>query len=469
MTACHERIVAAGCAASYHGAMRALSLPFVVLVAVGLAPAQAELAGVIEAFARPLTDAGCAGSVVVGVLDGDARLVRGFGRVGDGVPDGRTRYEIGSVTKVFTGLLLADAVARGVVALDDPVQGLLPDGATMPQFEDQPVRLWHLATHTSGLPRLPDMKGGDAKDPYAHFDDAHLFAVLPAARIRRAPGEKYVYSNLGVGLLGRALAHKQAAVSYDALLRERVLGPLGLRATGCELPADAPPRTLDGDDDHPWRLASLAGAGGLRSTVDDLLAFLQAQWAPPEPLRAAVELARTKRHDGEGGVGMGLGWHIAKDGFTRWHSGGTGGYRSMVLVAREQRRAVVVLANTTSGVVDQIGEGLFRRLYGLPAKPPQVEVAAAVPAEQLARLCGRYRMPDGVIVQIVQDARGLTAQLTGQPALRVYPRSTTELFYRAVEASLVFAFEADAPVPAAVTLHQNGRRIRCERQADAGK
>jgi CubicO group peptidase (beta-lactamase class C family) len=162
---------------------------------------------------------------------------------------------------------------------------------------------------------------------------------------------------------------------------------------------------------------------------------------------------------------MGLGWHIARDGFTRWHTGGTGGYRSMVLVAREQRRAVVVLANTTSGVVDQIGEGLFRRLYGLPAKPPQVEVAAAVPAEQLARLCGRYRMPDGTIVRLVQDARGLTAQLTGQPALRVYPRSATELFYRAVAASLVFELDGEAPV--AVTLHQNGQRFRCAREATA--
>lgn len=441
---------------------------FFVIVAAPTASAQVamtDLPDVVAAFAAPLVDAGCAGSVVVGVLDGDTRLVRGFGRVGDAAPAGRTRYEIGSVTKVFTGLLLADAVVRGVVALDDPVQGLLPDGATLPQFEDQPVRLWHLTTHTSGLPRLPDMKGSDPKDPYAHFDDARLFGVLPEARVRRAPGEKYVYSNLGVGLLGRALAHKQGAVSYDALLRERVLAPLGLQATGCELPADAPPRTLDGDDDHPWRLASLAGAGGLRSTVDDLLAFLQAQWAPPEPLRAAVDLALTKRHDGEVGVGMGLGWHIAKDGFTRWHSGGTGGYRSMVLVAREQRRAVVVLANTTSDVVNQIGEGVFRRLFGLPAEPPQVEAAAAVPAEQLARLCGRYRMPDGVIVQVVQDARGLTAQLTGQPALRVYPRSATELFYRAVAASLVFELDGEAPV--ALTLHQNGQRFRCARESTA--
>lgn len=204
--------------------MRVTPLVFAVVCAGSLAPAQTELAATVEAFARPLADAGCAGSVVVGVIDGDARLVRGFGRVGDGAPDGRTRYEIGSVTKVFTGLLLADAVARGLVALDDPVQGLLPDGATMPQFEDQPVRLWHLATHTSGLPRLPDMKGSDPKDPYAHFDDARLFAVLPKARVRRAPGEKSVYSNLGVGLLGRALVHKQGAASYEALLREREIG-----------------------------------------------------------------------------------------------------------------------------------------------------------------------------------------------------------------------------------------------------
>ncbi|MFN9756899.1 MAG: serine hydrolase, partial [Planctomycetota bacterium] len=99
--------------------------------------------------------------------------------------------------------------------------------------------------------------------------------------------------------------------------------------------------------------------------------------------------------------------------------------------------------------------------FGLPAEPPQVEAAAAVPAEQLARLCGRYRMPDGTIVRLVQDARGLTAQLTGQPALRVYPRSATELFYRAVAASLVFEVAGDTA--AVVTLHQDGRQFRCPR------
>lgn len=427
-----------------------------------------DLAATIAAFAQPFVDEGYAGSVVVGVIDGDARCVRGFGRVGDAAPTGRTRYEIGSVTKVFTSLLLADAVVRGVVALDDPVQGLLPDGATLPQFEDQPIRLWHLATHTSGLPRVPDMKGSAARDPYAHFDDERLFAALGTARVRRAPGDKYVYSNLGVGLLGRALAHKQGAASYDALLRERVLAPLGLLATGCELSADAPPRTVDGDAEQPWRLASLAGAGGLRSDVDDLLTFLQAQWASPESLRPAIELALQKRHDGQGGIAIGLGWHIAKDGFTRWHSGGTGGYRSMVLVVREKRRAVVVLANTTSEFVDQVGERLVQRLFGLPAEPPKFERAVAVPAEQLAALCGDYRMPMVGELRITRDERGLLAQLTGQPRLRLHARSPSEFCYRAVDAWIGFEV-AEGGAATALVLHQHGQRIRCERQTDAGK
>ncbi len=439
-----------------------------VLPAQGPTPAAApvELAATLAAFAQPFADEGYAGSVVVGVIDGETRLVRGFGRVGDAAPTGRTRYEIGSVTKVFTGVLLADAVVRGVVALDDPAQGLLPAGATLPQFEDQPIRLWHLATHTSGLPRLPDMKGSDARDPYAHFDDARLFAAIAHARVRRAPGEKYVYSNLGVGLLGRALAHKLGAASFDALLRERVLAPLGLQATGCELPADAPPRTVDGDDEQPWRLASLAGAGGLRSDVDDLLAFVQAQWAPPETLRAAIELAMQKRHDGQGGIALGLGWHIARDGSTRVHSGGTGGYRAFVAVAPASKRAVVVLANTTSDLVDQIGERLLQRLFGLPAEPPKVERAVAVPAERLAALCGRYRMPMVGELRVTRDERGLLAQLTGQPKLRLHARSPSEFCYRVVDAWIGFEL-AEGGAATALVLHQNGQRIRCERQPDA--
>lgn len=456
-------------------AVVACCLPFLFAAALpgqGPAPAAAptaapvDLAATVAAFAQPFADEGYAGSVVVGVLDGDARCVRGFGRVGDAAPTGRTRYEIGSVTKVFTGLLLADAVARGVVALDDPAQGLLPAGASLPQFEDQPIRLWHLATHTSGLPRLPDMKGSDARDPYAHFDDERLFAALGAARVRRAPGEKYVYSNLGVGLLGRALAHKLGAASFDALLRERVLAPLGLQATGCALPADAPPRTVDGDDEQPWRLASLAGAGGLRSDVDDLLTFLRAQWAPPESLRAAVELALQKRHDGQGGIALGLGWHIARDGSTRVHSGGTGGYRAFVAVAPTAQRAVVVLANTTSDLVDQIGERLLQRLSGMAVEPPKVERAVAVSAEQLEALCGRYRMPMVGEFRVTRDERGLLAQLTGQPRVRLYARSPREFCYRAVDAWVGFEV-ADGGAATALVLHQNGQRIRCERQADA--
>jgi CubicO group peptidase (beta-lactamase class C family) len=365
------------------------------------------------------------------------------------------------VTKVFTCLLLADAVVRGEVSLDDPVAGLLPPAATIVQVDGQPIRLWHLATHTSGLPRLPDMKGSDPRDPYAHFDDDRLFEALGALRLRRAPGERYVYSNLGVGLLGRALAHKLQAAGYDAALRERVLAPLGLRATSCELPADAPPRTVDGDGEHAWRLAALAGAGGLRSDADDLLAFLQAQWAPPDALRAATQLALQKRHDGSNGIALGLGWHIARDGKTRLHSGGTGGYRSFVAVAPDDRRAVVVLANTTSDLVDAVGERLLQRLYGMAVEPPKIERAVAVPDAQLARLVGDYRMPIAGVMRITRDARGLVAQLSGQPALRLHPRSPTEFFYRAVDAWI--GFEVDGDAATALTLHQNGQRIRCAR------
>lgn len=457
-------------------------VPFVLSFAA-LAPAQdaraaltPELAAEIDAVCQPLVDAGLLVGCVVGVASGDERLVRGYGvrAVGGPKPSASTLFEIGSVSKVFTGVLLASAVVRGEVKLDDAAQTLMPDGVELPKRDDAPVLLWHLATHTSGLPRLPDMTGADLADPYAHFTAERLFDAASRVKLRRAPGSTYEYSNLGVGLLGALMVRKAGAESFDALLRERITGPLAMADTVVELDDKgrerfAAPHDADGGSCRAWRLAALAGAGGIRSTMDDMLRFGAAQFASGDSeLDRAMGLAREKRHDGKGGIALGLGWHIARDAETRWHNGQTGGFHAWLGVHRPSRVAVCVLANTARGEVDAFAEAILRRVCGGPApKPLAIEKPVAVERAALARLVGEYEMSADAKFTITLDERGLAAQLTDQPSLRIHARSSTEFFYRAVEASLVF--ELDGDVAKAVVLHQNGQEIRCSRIVAATK
>src|SRR3954468_5632900 len=224
-----------------------------LLFAVLAAPAQAEdWKAVVEKPAGAIVKDRKYATVVVGVLDGDTEQVFGFGEWHGRAPDRESVYEIGSVTKVFTGILLADRVKAGVVKLDDPVQKHLPDGWTMPRRDDRDITLLHLATHTSGLPRMPDgfltASLLHPADPFAHFDEATLTKYLPGTKVRHAIGAYHEYSNLGVGLLGHALAHASKADSFEALLTDRVLKPLGLTDTGITLTEGQKKRVVPGHD-----------------------------------------------------------------------------------------------------------------------------------------------------------------------------------------------------------------------------
>ena len=451
-----------------------LSLPLFLAAFVPAQAPAAALAEQVDRLCKPLVTAELAVGFVVGVVDRDVTWVRGYGAVERGrdrAPDGDTLYEIGSVSKVFTGLLLADAVERGVVALDDPVQKHLPEGVVMQTFGDTPVTLWHLSTHTSGLPRLPNMQGADPQDPYAHFTAERLHEVLTDARVRWLPGSKYEYSNLAVGLLGHVLARAQGIASYDELLHSRLTGPLQMRDTRVVLDEKlttrlAPPYDADCEPNHTWALAELAGAGGIRSSVADMLTFAKAQWAGGEDaLARAVRLSQHKRHDGANGIALGLGWHIARDGVTYWHNGQTGGYHGYLGVVPSLQRAVCILANTGRGEFDAIGERILQHLHGKAVEPLAIEMPVPIERAQMQRLVGRYTMSPAAEFDITLREQGLFAQLTGQGAARIYSRSATEFFYRAVDASITFKLEGE--VVKGLVLHQNGRDMPCSHVTEA--
>ncbi|GAB3245084.1 serine hydrolase domain-containing protein [Nocardioides dilutus] len=285
-------------------------------------------------------------------------------------PTATTLFQIGSVTKVFTGLVLARHVVRGDLALDQPVADLLPSGWRWPT--GPPITLGELATHSSGLPRIPPGMWGKVlrrdPDPYADVGAPALAAALPRCRLRGRGRQRY--SNLGMGLLGHALAHHRGT-SYGALVAAEVTAPLGLHDTVVERSESQVARSATGHTRRgkvrrtAWRFDALAGAGALWSTLADMQGFIRAHLVPPDDdLGAAMRLAMSP-HLGASGGPHGLGWirTPGRGGPESWfHNGGTAGFRSMVVVCPEARRGSVALGNSDRSVD---GLGL---VLGLPPR-----------------------------------------------------------------------------------------------------
>jgi len=325
-------------------------------------------------------------ALAVGVIHDGHREVFSFGEITSGdkkLPvDGRTIFEIGSCTKVFTSLSLAVVVARGDVKLDDPIGPLLPGVSLSP--DAAAITLKQLSTHTSGLPRIPIGMYVDAivksNNPYRDFTPARL---LDSLREWKRP-EKITnsYSNLGAGLLGYVLQQHEHAPDFQSLIRSTITEPLKMPDTVAALSDEQRARYATGFDVkgkplENWDFDALSGAGALRSSAADLLTFLDNQLHPDRsPLEDAIELAQQEHYDGKPGR-MGLGWQIAKpDGRSaHWHNGATGAYRSFFAFDRVAGVAVVLLSNTGDAYggdarIDQMGIELMKLLEAAPERKP---------------------------------------------------------------------------------------------------
>ena len=263
--------------------------------------------------------------------------------------DDATEYEIGSVSKTFTGALLAIAIERGEVEEGTRLGDLLEVGAA------GDATLLELATHTSGLPRLPADPGFVIGSLLSQYTGADPYAgSTPESVAAQARGVglggrgDYEYSNLGTALLGHALG-EAAGSDYATLLQERVLDPLALDAT--RYPAgDAGPDaplgvTAAGREVDAWASDGYGPTGSIRSTPADLAAYAVATARGEAPGSSATE----PRADAGDGQRIGYGWHTDDDGVL-WHNGGTGGFSSMVAYDPEADRLAVVLGASTESV-----------------------------------------------------------------------------------------------------------------------
>jgi len=320
-------------------------------------------------------------NVVLGVIDaGGMRHYLTFGDKPDGLEklDENTIFEIGSVTKVFTSLLLADAVVRGDVKLDDPVQKYLPGTIEVPKRGEELITLEELATHTSGLPRLASnfmkAEGFSMSNPYAKYDEKLLAEGVKKARIKRGK-PRVSYSNLGVGLLGFTLT-RRSGKTYDNLLQERVSGPLGMASSAVVVKPENQSRVLQGYDSFnrpggPWDFQdTTAGAGAIRSTAADMLTFLECESGRrASPLKEPMDLTQKPRREVDSTMSIGLGWFTYETGVNKrrvwWHNGATGCYCSFAAFCRDPGVGLVILSNRSNpGATDRIG----RELIGLLAE-----------------------------------------------------------------------------------------------------
>jgi D-alanyl-D-alanine-carboxypeptidase/D-alanyl-D-alanine-endopeptidase len=419
----------------------------------------------IRAVIKERVDAGRFAGIAVGIVPrGGARRVVAYGPNAGVQPyDGNTVFEIGSITKTFTSAILADMVKKGEVKLDDPVEKYLPAGTKVPERDGKKITLLDLATQSSGLPRMPDnFKPSDPENPYADYSTQQMYAFLGGYTLPRGIGENYEYSNLGVGLLGQALS-RRAGTDYETLVTSRVLKPLGMNDTRITLNASmqsrlAPGHTDTGKPAKNWDLPTFAGAGALRSTVNDMLTYIAANAdSTSKPLGATLALTHSERRAaGSPNMTIGLNWHRVRSPTGKvyvWHNGGTGGYRTFTGYDEQTGLGVVVLSNTSNGV-DEIGLHILDPSFPLPPIPkPHTEIS--LPGTTLQKFVGEYQLAPNFVITIARVGAQLTAQATGQGAFLIFPERDTEFFAKVTELTVTFTTDASGSVTGLV-LHQGG-------------
>ncbi|MEZ4318550.1 MAG: serine hydrolase domain-containing protein [Myxococcota bacterium] len=401
-----------------------------MLALLSLASA-ADVREPLTALVSPLLEEDRIGVLVVAVIaDGEVRTLT-FGARSEGV-DKNTGFEIGSVSKAFTGLLLAEAVRRGEVALTDPVSKHV--SSPIPTWEGTEITLLDLATHTSGLPRLPaDFAPTDPRDPYAHLTWTQVEQSLAKTVLDAKPGESYLYSNLGAALLGHAL-EQAGGKPYAELLAERVVDPLHLESTDVDGVAVLQGHDADGVAVPAWSLGPYAPAGGIHSTARDLTRVAAALLKPEGDIGTSIALA-TQSHRSLGDQGsLGLFWHRTPEGAV-WHNGQTGGFHALVAAAPARNIAVVALGDTATDFVDRVGFAALELAAGQsPARLP-VRRTREVSATDAKPLAGRYGP-----AEVVFEADALWLALPDQPRRRLWPAADCAdcWFLRDVPAQLTF-------------------------------
>jgi CubicO group peptidase (beta-lactamase class C family) len=431
-------------------------------------PSDAEILAILKQRVDEKRSAG----IVVGILEAGGRTrIIAYGDPGPGQPplDGNSVFEIGSISKVFTATVLAGLVQEGVVKLDDPVQRYVPADVHLPTRGEKLITLANLSEQNSGLPRMPtNFHPKDPANPYADYTVAQMYEFLGGYTLTRDPGAQFEYSNLGVGLLGNALANATKQ-SYEEMERERVWRPLRMTNTAIAFTPWMRQHLALGHDEtgkvvSNWDIPALAGAGAIRSSTIDMLKFVDANLHPERgKVERAMDFAHQPRAPAGPGAMIGLNWlivHPKRDTIV-WHNGGTAGYRTFVGLEPSKNVGVVVMTNTGGAGADDIGMHLLDPTIPLAPKPapPKQRTAIDLPAAVMGRYVGRYELTPAFALDVTLKDGALIVQATGQSAFRLWPETEVDFFIKEVDAQVTFVRDAQGAVTALV-LHQGGQDQR---------
>ena len=413
--------------------------------------------------------------IVVGLIGPQGRRVISYGHLNQGdqrLLDGNTGFEIASVTKVFTALLLADMVQKREVALADPVAKYLPAGVKLPERNGHAITLLDLATHTSALPFMPDEIPAFGDSPSAKPSSTQIYQFLARYELTRDPGTDWDYSNIGYWLLGEALASR-AGMDFESLLRARVLAPLNLKSTAITPSPEMKAKLAVGHDANlqpaPYfsagsTYALMPATGGLVSTANDLLIFLSAvmgyERSPLAPAMAAMLSTQRPKSPGQE---QALGWWIVLgEGNDQliFHDGGSFGFASSLEWDPKARIGVVVLSNQLGDVSD-IARHLLRPDIPLSKPTTTKRTEISLDATVLETYAGRYEAPGEGIFQITMEATFLTIQAPsdwGLPKMRLRPENPHDFFASELPLRVTFQTDSDGHVTGMLVYPPRGQK-----------
>lgn len=440
--------------------------------AAGLPP-DSEIRRIVEQRVQGIAGPEGGMGIVVGVLDEKGPRVIAYGDTGgaDRLPlNGDTVFEIASVTKVFTALLLVDMVRTRSMVLTDPVAKYLPKGTKLPERNGRAITLVDLATHTSGLPFMPDNLPALTDPAGARYSQVDLYRFIAAQTLSHDIGTEWSYSNLDYWLLQEAIAARGRG-TFEELLQRRVIEPLGLQSTAITLTPHMHARAATGHDAALQPAPPFASVpvynlmpagGGMASTANDLLRFLSVAMGYEDSKLAPsmAKLLQTRRPAGSSE--QALGWMIAGNGDDAivYHDGGSFGHASSVAWQPQRRIGVVVLANQTTNVGD-IARHLLQPSVPLekPTRARHTEIA--LDAAVLDSYAGRYDMQDEGVVVIAHDGTLLTIELPsswGLPKLRLHAEGQRDFFATELPLRATFEVSASGQVTGMLVYPPRGKR-----------
>lgn len=410
----------------------------------------AEISEKVKTIIKSRVDFGFSKSIVVGYVENNESTFFAYGSDGlseHKIPTKHTLFEIGSITKVFTTLLLSDSAVKKQLKLDSPVTSFFSISEVSPELSK--ITLTMLASHYSGLARMP----ANFEPQYYQlapmgYTKAAFYQYLKAPTFFSQTAAQYHYSNFGFGLLGHIM-ERRLDKPFAVLLDEKIAKPLGMNKTTAVIENIDDSLMAQGHHGNIKTPLSpngmLDAAGGIVSNANDLVIFLQAYLLPKKTqLNQAMKSALVVQGKAWEGTDIALGWHVnslTNGQVLHWHNGSTGGFHGFVGMDINAGKAVVVLANSAGDGNDDIGMHLLSPTQPLKLTPDYKEIS--VKRTILRQYVGVYDTEFAVPIEVSLQGNQLKAKFAEQFALNIYPYTKNQFFYRAINAQIIFETKPD--------------------------